>query len=137
MKCHDNFNSGKMRHLPGQTLLREDIAVDTFVPSSFGTVVMPLLQGCFRAPSRQTFPYLAWGWAFASDRPTITTSLWLTGATAVQHCSRCYVFLGGPLSHKRWPLWGAVIRLAAQDIPEGTVLRVRFDDQYLRQNQSP
>lgn len=128
MKCHDNFNSGKMSHLPGQTLLLEDIAVDTFVHSSFGTVVMTLFQGFFSAPARQTFTYLACGWAFASDRHTITTYLWLTGATAVKHFSRFYVFLGGPLYHKRWHLWGAVIRLAAQDIPEGTVIRVSFDD---------
>jgi Transposase DDE domain len=128
MKCHGNFNSGKMSHLPGQTLLLEDIAVDTFVHSSFGIVVMTLFQGFFSAPSWQTFTYLACGWALASDRHTITTYVWLTGATAVKHFSRFYVFLGGPLYHKRWHLWGAVIRLAAQYIPEGTVIRVSFDD---------
>ena len=36
-----------MSHLPGQTPLLEDIAVDTFVYSSFGTVVMTLFQGFF------------------------------------------------------------------------------------------
>ena len=59
MKCHGNLNSGKMSHLPGQTLLLEDIAVDTFVHASFGTVVMTLFQGLFTAPSWHTFT-LTW-----------------------------------------------------------------------------
>ena len=117
-----------MSHLTGQTLLLEDIAVDTFVHSSFGTVVMTLFQGIFTAPSWQTFTYLACGWALAGDRHTITTYLWLTGATTIKHFSRFYVFLGGPLSNKRWQLWGAVIRLAGQFVPEGEVIRVSFDD---------
>jgi len=54
--------------------------------------------------------------------------MWLTGATAVKHFSRFYVFLGCPLYHHRWHLWGAVIRLAAQFVPEGEVIRVSFDD---------
>jgi hypothetical protein len=108
--------------------LLEDIAVDTFVHSSFGTVVMTLFQGIFTAPSWQTFTSLACGWALASDRHTITTYLWLTGATTVKHFSRFYVFLGCPLYHRRWQLWGAVIRLAAQFVPEGEVIRVIFDD---------
>ena len=89
-----------------------DIAVDTFVHSSFGTVIMPLFQGLFTVPSWQTFPSLACGWALATDRHTITTYLWLTGATTVEHFSRFYVFLGCPLYNRRWQLWGAVIRLA-------------------------
>ena len=128
MKCHGNLNSGKMSHLPGQTLLLEDIAVDTFVHSSFGTVVMTLFQGLFTAPSWHTFTSLACGWALATDRHTITTYLWLTGATTVKHFSRFYVFLGCPLYHQRWHLWGAVIRLAAQFVPAGEVIRVSFDD---------
>ena len=116
-----------MRHLPGQTLLLEDIAVDTFVHSSFGTVVMTLFQGLFTAPAWQTFTTLACGWALATDRHTITTYLWRTGATAVKHFSRFYVFLGGPLSNRRWQLWGAVIRLAVQCVPAGEVMRVLFD----------
>jgi hypothetical protein len=128
MKCHGNLNSGKMRHLPGQTLLLEDIAVDTFVHSSFGTVVMPLLQGILTAPSWHTFTALACGWALATDRHPITTYLWLTGATAVKHFSRFYVFLGGPLYHRRWALWGAVIRCAAPLVPAGEVIRGSFDD---------
>src|SRR6266446_2856547 len=128
MKCHGNLNSGKMSHLPGQTLLLEDIAVDTFVHSSFGTVVMTLFQGIFTAPSWHTVTSLACGWALASDRHTITTYLWLTGATTVKHFSRFYVFLGGPLYHRRWQLWGAVIRLAVPFVPAGEVIRVIFDD---------
>ena len=117
-----------MSHLPGQTLLLEDIAVDTFMHSSFGTVVMTLFQGLFTAPSWQTFTALACGWSLATDRHTITTYLWLTGATTVKHFSRFYVFLGCPLYNRRWQLWGAVIRLAVQFVPEGEVIRVSFDD---------
>ena len=127
-KCHGNLNSSKMSHLPGQTLLLEDIAVDTFVHSSFGTVVMTLFQGLFTAPSWQTFTFWPVAGPWPRDRHTITTYLWLTGATTVKHFSRFYVFLGCPLYHKRWHLWGAVIRLAAQFVPEGEVIRVSFDD---------
>ncbi len=102
--------------------------MDTFVHSSFGTVVMTLFQGLFTAPSWQTFTSLACGWALATDRHTITTYLWLTGATTVKHFSRFYVFLGCPLYNRRWQLWGAIIRLAAPFVPEGEVIRVIFDD---------
>jgi DDE superfamily endonuclease len=102
--------------------------VDTFVHSSFGTVVMTLFQGLFTAPSWHTFTYLACGWALATDRHTITTYLWLTGATAGKHFSRFYVFLGCPLYDKRWQLWSAVIRWAAQFVPDGEVIRIVFDD---------
>ena len=117
-----------MSHLPRQTLLLEDIAVDTFVHSSFGTVVMTLLQGCLTAPSWHTFTLLARGWAVATDRHTITTSWWLTGATTVKHFSRFSVFLGCPLYRQRWHLWGAGIRLAASFVPAGEVMRVSCDD---------
>jgi hypothetical protein len=108
--------------------LLEDIAVDTLVHSSFGTVVMTLLQGFFTAPSWQTFTSRACGWAWATDRPTITTYWWLTGATTVKPFSRFSVFLGCPLYNRRWPLWGAVIRLAVQFVPAGEVMRGIFDD---------
>jgi hypothetical protein len=117
-----------MSHLPGQTLLLEDIAVDTFMHSSFGTVVMTLFQGLFTAPSWQTFTALAWGWSLATDRHTITTYVWLTGASTVKHFSRFSVFLGCPLYNRRCQLWGAVIRLAVQFVPAGEVIRVIFDD---------
>ena len=128
MKCHGNLSSGKMSPLPRQTRLPEDIAVDTFLHSSFGAVVTMLFHDLFTAPSWHTFTYLACGWALASDRHTITTYVWLTGAATVKHFSRFYVFLGCPLYHKRWQLWGAVIRLAAPLVPAGEVIRVSFDD---------
>ena len=90
MQCHGNLNSSKMSHLPRRTLSLEDIAVDTFVHSSFGTVVMTLLQDIFTVPSWHTFTSLACGWALATDRHTITTYLWLTGAATVKHFSRFY-----------------------------------------------
>src|SRR5262245_35617302 len=104
----------------------EDIAVDTFVHSSFGTLIMTRCHGLFTARSWHTFIALACGWALATDRHTITTYLWLTGATTVKHFARFYVFLGGPLYHKRWQLWGAVIRLAAQFVPENAFIQIRF-----------
>ncbi len=102
--------------------------MDTFVHSSFGTVVMTLFQGLFTVPSWHTFTVLACGWALATDQHTITTYMCLTGATTVKHFSRFYVFLGCPLYQQRWHLWRAVIRLAAQFVPEGEVIRVSFDD---------
>jgi len=102
--------------------------VDTFFVSSFETFVMGLFHGLFTAPSWQSFSLLACGWALATDRHTITTYVWLTGATTVKHFSRFYGFLGGPLYNKRWQLWGAVIRHAAHSVPEDEVIQVSFDD---------
>jgi hypothetical protein len=102
--------------------------VDTFCVSSFGTFVMGLFHGLFTAPSWQSFSFLACGWALTTDRHTITTYLWLTGATTVKHFSRFYVFLGCPLYTQRWHLWGAIIRQAARFVPEGEVIGVTFDD---------
>ena len=83
----------------------------------------------FLLPHRwQTFSFLACGWALTTDRHTITTYLWLTGATPVKHFSRFYVFLGCPLYTQRWHLWGAIIRQAARFVPEGEVIGVTFDD---------
>jgi hypothetical protein len=127
-KGHGNLNSWQMSHLPGQTLLREDMAVDTCVPSSLGNVAMTLFQGLLTAPSWHAFTSLACGWAVATDRHTITTSLWLTGATTVKPFSRFDVCRGGPFYTRRWPLWGAVIRLAVQFVPKDEVIRVLFDD---------
>jgi len=60
----------------------------TFIGSSFGLFVMGLFAGLFTAPSWQTFTVLAVGWAVAGgERQTSTTSLGLTGATTVKHCS--------------------------------------------------
>jgi hypothetical protein len=102
--------------------------VDTFCASSFGTFVMTMFQGLFTTPSWQTFTSLACGWVLARDRHTITTYLWLTGATTVKHFSQFYVFLGCPLYDRRWHLWGAVIRFAAPFVPADEVIRVAFDD---------
>jgi hypothetical protein len=85
-----------MRPLPRQTHLREDIAVDTFLHSSFGALVAMLFHECFTVPSWDTFPALACGRALAGARHTITTYMWLTGAATLKHFSRFYVFLGGP-----------------------------------------
>jgi hypothetical protein len=89
---------------------------------------MGLFHSLFTAPAWQSFSLLACGWALATDRHTITTYLWLTGAAAVKHFSQFYVFLGCPLYTKRWQLWGAVIRLAASYVPENEVIRIVFDD---------
>jgi hypothetical protein len=71
----------------------EDITVEAFMVSSFGAFVMRLFQDIFSARSEQTLALLAWGWAVAGgERQTITTYLWLTGATAVKHFSRFYIF---------------------------------------------
>jgi hypothetical protein len=89
---------------------------------------MGLFRGLFTAPSWQSFSLLACGWALGTDRHTITTYVWLTGATTVKHFSRFYVFLGCPLYTKRWHLWGAVVRQAARFVPAGEVIQVAFDD---------
>jgi hypothetical protein len=109
--------------------LLEDIAVTPFIVSSFGTFVMVFFQGLFTAPSEQTFILLAWGWALAGrERHTITTYLWLTGATTVKHFSRFYVFLGGPLYQARWKLWTRIIRHAAQWVPKEMPIVCEVDD---------
>jgi hypothetical protein len=81
MSCHGTLHAGKMSHRPRPPLLREDIAVDPLCASSFGTFVRPMVQGLLTTLSWQSFLFLACGWALARDRHTITTSLWLTGAT--------------------------------------------------------
>ena len=52
-------------------------------------------------------------------RQTITTYLWLTGATTVKHFSRFYVFLGGALYQARWQLWARIIRWRPSGCPRG------------------
>src|SRR5262245_59683209 len=79
--------------------------------SPFGLFVMGLLAGLFTAPSWQTFTVLVYGWAVASgERQTITTYLWLTGATTMKHFSCYYTFLGGALYQARWQLWARILR---------------------------
>jgi hypothetical protein len=106
----------------------EDIAVDTFFVSSFGMFVMGLFQGLFTAPSWQSFSLLACGWALTSGKHTITTYLWLTGATRVKHFSSFYVFLGGPLYKARWKLWACLIQRAAAWVPAGEPIVLECDD---------
>jgi len=90
---------------------------------------MSLFTGLFTAPSWQTFTVLAYGWAVASgERQTITTYLWLSGATNVKHFSRFYIFLGGALYNARWQLWARVIRVAAQWVPPGESIVIEVDD---------
>jgi len=100
-----------------------------FIVSPFGSFVMSLFAGLFTAPSWQTFTVLAYGWAVASgERQTITTYLWLTGATTVKHFSCFYRFLGGALYEARWQLWARIIRGAAQWVPEGAPIVLIVDD---------
>ena len=102
--------------------------MDTFFVSSFGMFVMGLFQGIFSAPSWQSFSLLASGWALASGQHTITTYLWLSGATRVKHFSSFYVFLGTPLYKARWKLWGRLIPCAAKWVPEGEPIVLECDD---------
>jgi hypothetical protein len=109
--------------------LLEDVAVAPFIVSSFGLFVMGLFDGLFTAPSCQTFTLLAWGWAVAGgERQTITTYLWLTGATRVKHFSRFYEFLGGALYQARWHLWARIIRCAAQWVSDEAPIVLVVDD---------
>ena len=64
----------------------------------------------------------------ASDRHTITTYLWLTGATRVKHFSRFYIFLGGALYQARWQLWARILRRAAQWVPAEAPSGIECDD---------
>lgn len=100
-----------------------------FMVSSFGVFVMGLFAGLLTAPSWQTFTVLAYGWAVASgERQTITTYLWLSGATSVKHFSCYYRFLGGALYEARWQVWARIIRWAAQWVPEGAPIVLLVDD---------
>jgi hypothetical protein len=111
-----------------QLIFMEDIAVDAFLASSFGTFVMTLWHGVLSAPSWQNFTYLAYGWALAWGRQTITHYLWGSGAAQVKHFSRYYAFVGGALYQRRYQLWARVIRCGASLVPADTVIDVRLDD---------
>lgn len=99
-----------------------------FIVSSFGTFVMGLFEGLFTAPSWHTFLLLACGWALASERHTITTYLWVTGAASVKHFSRFYVFLGLALYQARWQLWARIIHRAARWVPPDAPVVIEVDD---------
>jgi hypothetical protein len=102
--------------------------VAPFSVSSFGLLVRGVFHGLFTAPSWQTFTCLACGWSLADERHTLTTSLWLTGATTVKHFSRFYGFLGATLSQARWQLWARLIRRAAQGVPNEDPLVSEVED---------
>jgi hypothetical protein len=106
----------------------EDIAVDTFVASSFGTFLMALFPGVLSAPSWHNFTSLASGWTLACGRQTITTYLWRSGAAQGKHCSRYDAFLGGALSQRRDQRWARVIRCGASLVPADAVIAVRLED---------
>jgi hypothetical protein len=106
----------------------EDMAVDTFVVSSFGTFMTTLFTSTLGTPSWQHFTYLAYGWSVAWGRQTLTTYLWLSGAASVRHFSRYYAFLGGPLYQARSHLWAQVIRCGAALVPPGEVITIVVDD---------
>src|SRR5215210_6852536 len=90
---------------------------------------MGLFDGLFPTPSWQTFTMLGYGWAVASgERQTITTYLWLTGATSVKHFSCFYRFLGGALYEARWQVWARIIRCAAQWVLAEAVIVLLVDD---------
>jgi DDE superfamily endonuclease len=115
--------------LQSQTVVLEDLAMAAFMVSSFGVCVMGLFAGLFTAPSWQTFTVLAYGWAVASgERQTITTYLWLSGATTVKHFACFYRFLGGALYQARWQVWARIIRCAAQWVPAEAVIVLIVDD---------
>jgi hypothetical protein len=90
--------------------------------------MMGLFPGIFTTPSQQTFALLAWGWALAEGRRTVTAYLWVTGAALLKHFSRFYVFLGCPLYEARGQLWACIIRHAARLVPAGDPIRVVLDD---------
>jgi hypothetical protein len=115
--------------LQSQTVVLEDLTMAAFMVSSFGVFVMGLFAGLFTTPSEQTFTMLAYGWTVASgERQTITTYLWLSGATSVKHFSCYYRFVGGALYQARWQLWARLIRCAARWVPEGAPIVLIVDD---------
>jgi hypothetical protein len=87
-----------------------------------------LWQGILSTPSWNNFTYLAYGWALASGRQTVTAYLWGSGAAQVKHFSRYYAFLGGALYQRRAQLWAQVIRWGASLVPADAVIDVRLDD---------
>jgi len=108
--------------------------VDTLVPASCGTFVMTLWHGVLSTSSWQHFTSLAYGWALAWGRQTLTTSLWSRGAAQGRHGSRYYAFVGGALSQHRAALWTRVIHCGASLVPEHAVMAIRWDDALRQKN---
>jgi hypothetical protein len=103
------------------------IAVHTFYRSSFGSFLDKLFSGIFTKPSHENFLLLSLGLVFAFTRHTIASYLWRAGAATFKHFTRFYVFFGAPCYDKLDRLFERVIVAAAQHVPSGEPLRVRFD----------
>lgn len=102
-------------------------AVDQFNKSSFGIYLMNLFAHFFIPQSLQSFMVLARGWSLASNRHTISTYLWLSGAVSHKHFSRYYAFLSGRFFKVMEKLWARVILLAVSFIPPDQVLHMKID----------
>lgn len=102
-------------------------AVDSFYRSSFGAFLQSHFADLFTKPSQQTFLLLALGFVLSTTRHTVATYLWRAGACAFKHFTCFYVFLGGPFYDRLDWLWISVIALAERHVPEGEVIRARFD----------
>ena len=101
--------------------------MDQFCVTSFGQFLMNMFTHCFIPQSFQSFMILAHGWSLASNRHTISTYLWLSGATSVKHFSRYYTFLSGRFFNVTDQLWVSVIAMIDQMIPGGEVIRLKID----------
>jgi hypothetical protein len=111
------------------TILLADLTLAACSVSPFGVFVLSLCAGLFPLPSEPTFTLRADGWAVASgERQTITTYLWLPGATSVKPFSGFYRFLGGARYEARGQLWARILRCAAQWVPAEVVIAGIVDD---------
>lgn len=99
-----------------------------FAASPFGTWLMAVFAGMFTDASQKSFATLACGWALSWGRHTVANYLWLTGAVAVKHFTRYYVFLGTALFKNRKELWRRVTRLAAALVPKDQEIIILIDD---------
>ena len=101
--------------------------LESFMHSSFGTLLLGLFRGLFTAPSWQSFMILACGWALTQNRHTISNYIWLSGGVAYKHFSRFYSFLGGPFYQVREQVFARLIKRAAAFVPCDAPIRVIFD----------
>ncbi len=102
--------------------------MDSFIRTDFGSFLDTEFADLFNQRARQSFLILALGFCLSPSRHTIANYLWRSGATAVKHFTRFYVFIGGPLYDKLDWLWITVITIAARFVPEHEPVRVRFDE---------
>lgn len=89
---------------------------------------MSLFSNFFTTPSLFNFMILAYGWSLATNRHTITSYLWPSGAVSYKHFSRFYLFLSGPFFQVLKQLWSGIILFAAQRVPEDQPIRIKVDD---------